>query len=324
VRQVPRRVLAEGRTQAGAAREAGSDMTTLASTAYDVVCSAGNRPAWLKARLSGCGASDSPVLLGASGFSSPIELWGQKTGRILAEPAETDRMLWGQRLEPLVAEEYERKTQRVLIRSGMLLRSTRWPFMLATPDYFWENAPVEIKTTDFSHRSDWQDGPPERVNIQLQHQMAVTGAEKGSTGVLVGGNTFYWADVPRDDALIARIVSVCENFWEQVKSETLPLVDGTEKTTDALKKLYPLSSGETIMLPQEAIQWSNELAAAEEEEADIKTHVRTLENKIKAALGNAEVGEMPDGSAPWTYKTFPRRAYQVAATSYRKLNRRSE
>ena len=87
--------------------------------AFTVLADASERAAWLKARLRGVGASESPVLMGASKFSSPIELWGIKTGRLPESlDDENERMLWGQRLEPLVAEEYERKTGRQLIPWG--------------------------------------------------------------------------------------------------------------------------------------------------------------------------------------------------------------
>ena len=298
-----------------------------ASWTAERVCSADERPAWLKARLSGVGASESPVLLGLSTFASIIELWGYKSGRLIQDDSEqTDRQRWGVILEPHVAEEYERRTGRSLRRVAELLRSSKHPFMLATPDYAWESpdgiVPVEIKTTDFSRRSDWVDGPPPRVNVQCQHQMLVTGAKRASVGLLVGGNMFMWADVERDDALCLQILDACETFWGMVQSGILPPVDATEQTRAALKMLFPRAAeGESLTLAIDAVEWSRHLQAAKHAEKMAKDAARGYENQIIAALGNAETGVLPDGSGAFTYKTVRRKEHVAKASEFRQLRR---
>jgi putative phage-type endonuclease len=296
------------------------------------VCSADDRAAWLKARTTGVGASESPVLLGASGFASIIELWGYKVGRLVEEDAEqTERQRWGVILEPHVAEEYERRTGRQLRRMAALLRSTEHPFMLATPDYLWDGGPdlglipVEIKTTDFSRRSEWVDGPPARVNIQCQHQMMVTGALQASVGLLVGGNTFMWADVEREEALCAQILDACQVFWGLVQSGTLPPVDGTEQTRAALRLLFPRTAeGEELTLPAEAVEWARHLKAAKNAEKMARDAARGYENQLIAAIGSAEVGVLPDGSGAFTFKAVRRKEHMVKASEFRQLRRVGE
>lgn len=298
-------------------------MTTMTAP-FTVICSAANRAEWLKARLTGVGASESPVLMNVSTYQSAVELWGIKTGRITpTEGEESDRQLWGQRLEPLVAEEYERKTQRPLIQWGLLLRSTRWPWMICTPDYALrdgEDIPVEIKTADISRRSEWAEGPPPRVNIQCQHQMAVTGAKRASVGLLVGGNTFYWADINRDDALIAQIVWACESFWGRVLDGMLPPIDASEKTAAALGKIFPQAvEGESLTLPSDALMWTAAYQAAKLAKDLAETDMKAAENSIRAAIGNAETGSLPDGSGFWTNKNVRRKEYVAKASEYRQL-----
>lgn len=298
-------------------------MTALNQPAIEV-CTADDREAWLKARLLGVGASDSPVLMGASKYSSPVELWGIKTGRLPESvDDENERMLWGQRLEPLVAEEYERRTGRQLVLWGWLLRSAVEPFMLATPDYHdLGGTPVEIKTTDASRKRDWVDGAPAHVNIQCQHQMFVTGASKASVGVLVGGNTFMWCDVERDDTLIAEIVATCRTFWEHVTSDSPPPADGSEATGEAIAKLWPITAtGESIVLPEDAYDWTRDLDKAEAERKDAAERIETVKNQVKIAMGNAEVGLFQDGERAFSYRTQSRKGYTVAPGSSRVLRR---
>ena len=298
------------------------------TTPYETVIDSSDRAAWLEARRTGIGASDSPVLLGLSTYSSPVQLWAEKVGRTVSDDSEqTDRQRWGIKLEPLVAEEYERQTGRQLNRWATLVRSTRWPFMLATPDYstFIDgiHAPVEIKTTDHSRASDWADGVPDRVNVQLQHQLAVLDAPMASVGLLVGGNTFRWADVPRDEKVIKHIIESARGFWQLVADEILPSVDDGD--VDALKRLYPVATpGKSILLPGHAIAWAEELAAAKAEKGEAEIRVKLVEAQLRAAMGDAEVGEMADGSPPFTLRTTTRKAYSVAATTYRALRRAGE
>lgn len=290
-----------------------------------VIADASDREAWLKARLRGVGASESPVLMGASKFSSPIEIWGIKTGRLPESiDDENERMLWGQRLEPLVAEEYERKTGRHLARWGKLLQSNAQPVMLATPDYqiLGENIPVEIKTTDASRVKDWSNGAPAHVNIQCQHQMFVTGARSASVGVLVGGNRFMWCDVERDDALIAEILETCAAFWQHVADDQPPPADGSESTSEAISKLWPITAeGESIVLPADAYEWVRTLEDAEARLKEAKATVEEVRNQVKVAMGNVEIALFPDGERAFSYRTQKRRGYAVEASSSRVLRR---
>ena len=293
--------------------------------AFAVLADASEREPWLKARLRGVGASESPILMGASKFSSPIELWGIKTGRLPESiDDENERMLWGQRLEPLVAEEYERKTGRRLVPWGKLLQSKSQSVMLATPDYqiVGQNVPVEIKTTDASRKSDWADGAPLHVNIQCQHQMFVTGARSASVGVLVGGNRFMWCDVERDETLIAEILDTCLKFWQRVTDDVPPPADGLDSTSEAIARLWPITAeGESIVLPADAYDWARELTAAKSEEKQAAGRIAELTNTVKVAMGSAEIGLFPDGEQAFSYRTQKRRGYTVAPGSSRVLRR---
>ena len=58
---------------------------------------------WLAARRKGVGGSDSAAVCGLSRYSSPLEVWLQKTGRKPATP-DNEAMQWGRLLEPIVRE----------------------------------------------------------------------------------------------------------------------------------------------------------------------------------------------------------------------------
>ncbi len=283
--------------------------------------------AWLQARMSGIGASESAALFAASRYKSPLGLWTEKIG--LAEPVvESEAMEWGSRLEPLIAVKYAQETGRDLDDLGRhtILQSTDTPCMLATLDRVIKSKDgdgvLEIKTAGERSRADWDEGVPLHYQIQVQHQLAVTGYSWGSVAVLIGGQTFKWIDVERNDKFIAVLRQRCADFWGLVESREPPAVDDSDATSAALKCLYPTDDGSTIHLPAEAIAWDDELTQIRMQIAALSDRERALKNKLIAALGSATTGVIRDG-LQYTYKTTTKAEHVVKATSYRTL-RRSE
>ena len=90
----------------------------------------------------------------------------------------------------------------------MILQSSEYPFMLADLDgVIKEDGKMcifEAKTASAYKQEIWEKGVPEAYILQVQHYMAVTGAEKAYVAALVGGNRFYRYEVLRDDALIEK------------------------------------------------------------------------------------------------------------------------
>ena len=67
--------------------------------------------------------------------------------------------------------------------------------------------------------------------LQIQHYMAVTGAEKAYVAALVGGNHFFFHEVLRDEEMIRKIISMEAYFWENyVLAGKEPPPDGSKAT----------------------------------------------------------------------------------------------
>lgn len=112
------------------------DVAAAAAPPFTVVCDSRDRAAWLKARRETIGASESPIVLGCSPWSSALALWADKTGRAVREepPVEPEWTFWGNVLEEAIIAGYAKRTGRTTLPFGLLLRSTRWPWLSATPD----------------------------------------------------------------------------------------------------------------------------------------------------------------------------------------------
>lgn len=110
---------------------------TLAPTLpFAVVCDSRDREGWLKARRATIGASEAAIVLGCSPWSSQLALWAEKTGRTNGDPALEDAefVFWGRELEDAIISGYAKRARRRTVPFGLMLRSTRWPWLSATPD----------------------------------------------------------------------------------------------------------------------------------------------------------------------------------------------
>ena len=274
--------------------------------AFDVVCTSQDRETWEKERLTGVGSSDAPCVLGISRFKSPFAIYAVKIG---ADDSKIDPMLskWGHRCEPFVLEDFVEETGREAELHGELIRSRERPWQTATLDatQAGKHRPgpgiLEIKSTTVG--DNWTDGVPLEHQIQVQHQLAVTGWQWASIAVIVFqyGYHFYWQDIERDESLISLINKTEEEFWfEHVKKGIPPPPDGFASTTEALKKLYPTDNGETISLPHDLHEADLERVDIDSQLKDLKAKRTLIDNRLKAAIGEATTGLL--GDVTYTYR----------------------
>ncbi len=202
------------------------------------------REEWLQVRKRGIGSSDAASAVGLCPYKSQLELWMEKTGRTVRseEPGQDDPMYWGTLLEPFVAAAYAERTERKVRRLNAVLQHPTYSFMLANIDREVVGAAdvqiLECKTAgEFGSRL-WRDGVPEHVQLQVQHQLAVTGKQTADVAVLLCGQKLEVHRVERDEEVISRLIVLEARFWEHVTEDTPPPADGSESAARALRSLY--------------------------------------------------------------------------------------
>ena len=88
---------------------------------------------WLKWRNKGIGGSDASVICGVNKYKSAVELWMEKTGQL--EPKEAgEAAYWGTVLEPIIREEFTKRTGLEVGIEKSILQHPYHPFMLANLD----------------------------------------------------------------------------------------------------------------------------------------------------------------------------------------------
>lgn len=199
-----------------------------------------SRDDWLAVRRTGIGGSDAAAAVGLNPYMSALELWLDKTGRAEGLPRPdladtTSPTYWGTLLEPIVAAVYTQQTGNRVRKVNAVLRHPSIPFMLANIDREIVGARdvqiLECKTAgEFGARL-WRDGVPEYVQVQVQHQLAVTGKSAAHVAVLLCGQALEVFLIERDDALIGRLVELEARFWQFVQSDTPPLLTDRSRQT---------------------------------------------------------------------------------------------
>jgi putative phage-type endonuclease len=290
------------------------------------------REEWLAARLHGIGSSEAPAVMGVSPWVSRYQLWAEKCGLVTRESPGTGPARWGLLLERTIAEEYERETGRRLIDLGSftVCRSLDRPFLFATHDRVIESVAgrgpgiLSIKTADKSKGDQWPGphGPPLDYQVQLQHELAVSGYEWGAFAVLIGGNDFRTFDIERNPDFIEKLENECFRFWHEVEAGIAPAVDASDATTKTIRRLYPTDDGQTVYLPDEASAWDRERDEALAMIRDGKHRQQLAENQITSALGTATYGLLP-GGARYVFKAKSRKGYThtVQPATWRELRR---
>ena len=283
---------------------------------------------WLADRRKGIGGSDAPTVLGENRFTSRYELWAEKTGQIEPDDlSDNEAVEFGHKLERIVLETLAERTGRT-VDPWPQTESVQHPtmhWMRCTPDGIQIDAErgmglVQAKTTSAFLSGDWSDEPPLSAQIQVQHEMEVMGKDWATLCVIIGGQSFKWFDIERNDRFIDALIQAEEKFWKLVESGTPPDVDFTESCARAIAKLHPLDNGEAIVMPAEAAQWDTELTDVKVRLKELEGTKRELESHIKAAIGDNTIGVLPDGSQ-YTWKTQTRGAYEVKDCTYRVLRR---
>lgn len=285
-----------------------------------------DRDAWLSGRSSRLTASNIAAALGISPYKSRLELYAEIIGAVQPDNLdEVERVRWGTLLQPLVTQEFARKTGRRVADwpQDTIAVSGYYDWLACTPDATQlrgdnEVGVLEIKTTGERLAKDWKDEPPLHVQIQAHIQAWILGASFGTCACLVGGQKLVWHDFDRNDAFVDAALPKLEQFWQMVQSRTMPEPDSSDSTARVIAKLFPLDDGETIQLPHEATAFLDELTVAKEKIKELETSKQWAENRIKSLIGSASFAVLDDGRA-LSLKTTERKEYICPASTYRTL-----
>ncbi len=204
---------------------------------------------WKGLRKHDVTSTESAALFSMSPYLTRFELYHRKKDKTVVDIASNDRMLWGSRLQDVIArgiaEDHGVKVRRLnaymrLVESRM---GSSFDFEIVGLVEPWDGPETdlramyrergtgnfEIKGVDYLvFRDQWivnEDKSieaPAHIEIQLQHQLHVSGRSWAAIGVLVSGNTPKIVIRERDQEVGQALEARIRELFALVKAGTTP------------------------------------------------------------------------------------------------------
>ena len=255
---------------------------------------------WLARRRKSIGGSDAAAVVGLNAFVSQYSLWAEKSCKIPGFAGNLATEV-GTFMEEFIAHKFAAETGKKVRRFNKIIYNPDYPFAHVNidRDVVGEDAGLECKYTDSLNLKKFKGGEyPANYYVQCVHSMAITGAKRWYLAVLIGNKEFKWFTIERDEDEINALMTAEADFWELVKTDTPPAVDGTAATTEAIKTIYAESDDSICDLTA--------FSANIRQYIELKKQIKELEtiaeeaaNKIKEFMGESGGGECDGFKVSW-------------------------
>ena len=216
---------------------------------------------WPELKSKDISSTEVAALFGLSPYLTKFELWHRKKNGSILSIDENERMKWGTRLEPAIAEGIgvDNGWDVAPFKNYMTIPELR---LGSSFDYVIGNneSLLEIKNVDnLIFKDGWEideDGnieAPPHIELQVQHQMLVSGINKCKIGALVGGNKLSLIEREIDKDITEKILNECGKFWKSIDDNTAP-EPNFEKDAEFIMHLYNYAEPNKVMDSNEEIQ----------------------------------------------------------------------
>lgn len=286
---------------------------------------------WKELRSHYIGGSDAAAVVGLNSFSSPYALWAEKTGKVPAFEGNLATET-GTYLEEFIAQKFAQITGKKVRKCNQSFFNSDYPWAIANIDreIVGEDAGLECKSTSVLNTRKFKNGDfPANFYCQCVHYLGVTKKKRWYIAVLIGNSDFKIYQMTRvvgdqcpewcessvyiEDAEIAALMTAEAEFWELVKTDTPPGVDGTQATTKAITTIYADNNDSTVDL--------SAYSASLRQYMELKKQIKELEamaeeavNNIKQFMGVSGGGECDGFRVSWksqTRRTFDSKRFQT-------------
>lgn len=259
---------------------------------------------WLQCRAHGpkgdipytVGGSDVAAIFGVSPWTTPLEHWMVKKGRIKNPPKPNpDQLQMGHLLEPIAAYWYEKKTGHTVIDDTNMYQHADFPFALADFDRRFIRADgepgiLECKSCSYHKASSWADGQiPLYYELQLRFYLAVADVNHGAFSAVWGNNPetdLARPTLERDKAKEDMIFERLEQWIWSLEHDVPPTMEGIapKLALDSLAKIYGASQPAlpTIEFPMKYEKYLRRIVALQGEIGEHEEEIKRLLKEVEA------------------------------------------
>ena len=260
---------------------------------------------WLKCREHGpkgnieytVGGSDVAAIFGLSPWTTPLELWMVKKGRMKPKsPPNPDQLAMGHMLEPIAAHFYAQRTGNTVTDDNYLYQHATLEYALANIDRRYtrkedgEGGVLECKSLTYHKAADWADGAiPIYYELQLRYYLAVLDEKHGAFSALWGNNPENDLATPHIERVQAKediIFEKLDRWIWSLRHDKPPTMEDVQPqlAMDALARIYGAGKKglPTIEFPRKYEPQLRKIAALQEENAQLKGAIKKNEEAIEA------------------------------------------
>lgn len=282
-------------------------------------------PEQLQQRKHGIGGSDAAAILGLNRYKSPLDVYQDKLGLIEDRP-QNESMYFGHLLEPLIANEYEKRCGKICEIDEVMKHHQVYPWMLANIDRKIkdEKALLECKATSSSEG--WgepgTDEIPTEYLFQCAHYAAVCDVERVDIAVLIRLSEFRVYTYHRNSNLEKRLIEREEEFWENhIMAQVPPIPSSFE---DALMRWNKEEKNKSVIADEEIEKVHTSLVLTKLKISELQKQSQQLKLEIANYMKDAETLHFPNGKIMATWKSSSRKGFYVEPTTTRTLRLRGE
>jgi len=254
---------------------------------------------WLQERLKVVTSTETPALFDMNPYVTLPELWHQKKNKEVVLLENNDRMFWGDVLEPAIAGGVGKKQNWAVAPFKIfgvmedLKAGSSFDFVCDTPD---GTGLLEIKNVDYLQiRDKWiiEDGEvieaPSHIELQVQHQIMVTGFPFCWIAALEGGNKVHLLKRTPHPGIISAIENKIKKFWESIENNIQPAWK-FERDASLIAKLHNHAEPGRIMdvTPERLDELALEYKAASEAETQAKKKKESAKAEMLTLIGENE------------------------------------
>lgn len=260
---------------------------------------------WLECRMHGplgdipytVGGSDVAAIFGLSPWTTPLELWMIKKGRMKpAAKANGKQLEMGHMLEPIAAHFYAKKTGNIVSEDTNLYQHADHSYALANFDRRFVRAAdgepgiLECKSCTYHKAADWADDAiPLYYELQLRFYLAVADVNIGAFAAIWGNNPdndLATPDIVRDKAKEDMIFERLDEWiWSLENDKPPTMADVAPKLAlESLARIYGSSKTglPTIEFSRKYENPLRRIALLQKQIAECNKEIKSHEKEIEA------------------------------------------
>ena len=268
---------------------------------------------WLECRMHGpkgdipytVGGSDVATIFGVSPWTTPLELWMIKKGRMKpAVKANANQLAMGHMLEPIAAHFYAQKTGNTIMDDTYMYQHADFPYALADFDRRFIRASdgepgiLECKSCTYRKAGDWANGAyPLYYELQLRFYLAVADVNIGAFSAIWGNNPdndLATPDIVRDKAKEDMIFERLDQWIWSLEHDKPPTMAGipSKLALESLARIYGASKPglPTIEFSKKQERYLRQYLSLQEQIAEHNAEIKRLTERMEAP--SAKIAEL--------------------------------